>query len=104
MEAAEASRENGKLGGRPKSEATIRTQLAREYISLQMKDSLPAITAKAITQAIEGDYKAREWLSERSWGKAPINLGVDDNGEALKVIFDSAFNLHETSSKTETDS
>jgi hypothetical protein len=83
MEAADASRENGKLGGRPKSEATIRSQLAREYISLQLKDSLPAIVAKAITQAIEGNSEARNWLSDRGWGKAPINLGVDEDGEKI---------------------
>lgn len=66
---ATTSGENGKKGGRPVSEATIRTQEAREYISQQVKDSLGAIVAKAITQAIEGNSDARSWLSDRSWGK-----------------------------------
>lgn len=81
---SETSAKNGELGGRPVSEATIRTQMAREYISLQLKDSLSPIVAKAITQAIEGDAKARDWLSERAWGKAPQPL-VGDNGEQLVV-------------------
>jgi hypothetical protein len=82
----EIARENGKKGGRPLSEATIRAQLAREYISKQVEDSLAPIVAKAITQAMEGDAKARDWLSDRSWGRAPINLGVDDDGQPVKVL------------------
>lgn len=81
----EIARANGMKGGRPKSEATLRAQAARDYISKQIEDSLAPIVAKAITQAMEGDAKARDWLSDRSWGKAPINLGVDDNGEAIKI-------------------
>ena len=72
--------------GRPISEATIKAQLAREYISEQVKLSLSAIVAKAVTQAIEGDKYAREWLSDRAWGKAPINLGVDDTGQPIPIL------------------
>lgn len=81
---SETSAKNGELGGRPVSEATLRTQLAREYISEQLKDSLAPIVAKAITQAMEGDSKARDWLSERAWGKAPQPI-TGDNGEPLIV-------------------
>lgn len=81
---SKTSAENGKLGGRPPSEATIRTQLAREYISEQLKKNLPSIVSKAITQAKAGDPKARDWLSERAWGKAPQPL-TGDNGEALVI-------------------
>ncbi len=81
--AADASAENGKKGGRPKSEATIRTQAARDYISLQVADSLSEIVEKAITQAIEGDYKAREWLSNRAWGKPLESIDHTTNGESM---------------------
>lgn len=81
---AETSADNGKLGGRPVSDATIRAQAARDYISKQVEDSLSAIVAKAIVQAIEGNADARHWLSDRSWGKAPINLGVDDEGKPVQ--------------------
>lgn len=72
--------------GRPKSEATIRTQAARDYISLQMKDSLAPIVAKAITQAIEGDKDARAWLSDRAWGK-PVQPNVleDEDGKTVPI-------------------
>ncbi len=85
--------------GRPISDATIRAQEAREYISNQVKDSLGAIVAKAITQAIEGDFKAREWLSGYAWGKPAINLGVDESGQPVSILFDNAF-----ASPTEKDS
>lgn len=75
---SETSAENGKKGGRPISEATLRAQAAKEYISKQTADSLGAIVAKAVTQAIEGDYKAREWLSDRGWGKAVETIVTED--------------------------
>lgn len=77
--AGKASRENGKLGGRPPSEATIRTQKAREFISEQLEASLPPIVAKAITQAMEGNNEARMWLSDRGWGKATQFLDIEHN-------------------------
>ncbi len=72
--------------GRPKSEATIRAQAARDYISKQVADSLGPIVAKAITQAMEGDKYAREWLSDQAWGK-PVqrNTVEDDEGNIVPI-------------------
>lgn len=96
---ARTSAENGKKGGRPVSEATLRAQAAREYISSEMEKSLAPIVAKAINDAILGNSDARNWLSDRGWGKAALNLGVDAEGKALTVVFDNAF-----ASSTEGDS
>jgi hypothetical protein len=83
----EASAENGKLGGRPVSDATLRTQAARDYISLQLADSLPPIVAKAITQAMEGNSDARNWLSDRAWGRPKQEMGfTDSEGSDVAVI------------------
>ncbi len=92
---AASARENGKLGGRPQSEATIRTQLAREMISKALQDSLPMIIAKAIVQASEGDDKARQWLSDRAWGK-PIQAisATDDDGNAVPLAIISYGDNH----------
>ena len=90
------SADNGKKGGRPVSEATIRAQEARNFISEQVKNNLGAIVSKAIVQAIEGDYKAREWLSGYSWGKPAINLGTDEDGQPIKILFDNAFTSETT--------
>lgn len=80
------SASNGKSGGRPISEATIRTQEAREYISQQVKDSLGAIVSKAIVQAIEGNAEARSWLSDRSWGKPTQKFEhAGDEGEPIFI-------------------
>lgn len=80
------SAKNGEKGGRPISEATKRAQAAREYIAKQVEDSLGAIVNKAITQAIEGNGEARNWLSERGWGKPAINLGVDEEGNPVEGV------------------
>lgn len=85
--------------GRPKSEATLRSQAARDYISKQMADSLAPIVAKAITQAMEGDKYAREWLSDRAWGK-PVqrNEIEDEEGNPLTILVPvplaQAFNIN----------
>lgn len=89
---SETSAENGRKGGRPLSASTINRQLAREYISQQVKDSLATIVTVAISQAIKGEAEARKWLSEYAWGKPAINLGVDEEGQPVtSVVFDGVF-------------
>jgi hypothetical protein len=85
--AGEISKENGKKGGRPVSEATIRAQLARQYIAEQVKKSLEPIVAKAINDAILGDKYAREWLSDQGWGK-PTQM-VEHSGELALIDEDA---------------
>lgn len=75
---SETSAENGKQGGRPISESTIRAQMARDYISEQVKHSLEPIVAKAINDAILGNDTARAWLSDRAWGKPKQEMGFTD--------------------------
>lgn len=74
----EVSRENGKLGGRPVSQATIRAHEAKDFISEQVKNNLAPIVNKAVQQAIEGDDKARTWLSDRAWGKPLQSVTATD--------------------------
>lgn len=82
---SQTSRENGKKGGRPVSDATIRAQLGRDYISKQLQDSLAPIVAKAITLAMEGDYHARDWLSDRAWGKPQQNIDLSSGGNEIEL-------------------
>jgi hypothetical protein len=84
---SETSADNGKKGGRPVSEATIRAQIARQYIAEQVKKSLEPIVAKAINDAILGSSEARHWLSDQAWGK-PTQM-VEHSGE-LALIDDEA--------------
>jgi predicted nucleic acid-binding Zn ribbon protein len=80
---AKTSAENGKLGGRPVSEATICAQLARKYIAEQVKESLGPIVARAISLAMDGDKDARNWLSDQGWGKPP--QVVEHSGEVAVI-------------------
>jgi hypothetical protein len=79
---SQTSSDNGKKGGRPVSQATVRTQAARDYISQQMQASLAPIVAKAITQAMEGNGDARDWLSSYSWGKPQQSIDLTSEGQA----------------------
>lgn len=56
--------------GRKKGIASILADKARDFIAEKVDKELGAIVDRAIEQAKAGDYKAREWLSERGWGKA----------------------------------
>ena len=71
--------------GRPVSDATIKAQLGRKLIADRLEASLEPIVAKAITQALEGDYRAREWLSLNAWGRPAINVGVDAEGQPIPM-------------------
>lgn len=77
---SETSAENGKKGGRPVSDATLRAQAAREYISKHVTDNLAPIVARAVVDAINGDRYARDWLADRAWGKAvqPLSGPLDE--------------------------
>jgi hypothetical protein len=66
---SQTSAENGKKGGRPMKDSTIRAQLARDYISEQVQHSIEPIVAKAINDAILGNDVARAWLADRAWGR-----------------------------------
>ena len=72
------SADNGKKGGRPVSEATLRAQIARDYISSEVERNLEPIVTKAIKQAKDGDKYAREWLFDRAHGKSTQPLSGPD--------------------------
>ncbi len=80
---AHIARENGKKGGRPKGYASLQAEKARELICKKLEKDFQPIVDKAIIQAKKGDRYAREWLTERGYGKVPnqIELPKDSNGE-----------------------
>ena len=72
--------------GRKKGVASILADKARDYIAQQGENSRKEIVDKAIEQAKVGDYKAREWLSERGWGKAVQAIVTkDEEGNDLPI-------------------
>jgi hypothetical protein len=97
---AQTSAINGILhGGRPKSEATIRTQLARDYISEQLAKDLPALYSSIAAKALDGDVPAFKELCDRGWGKAvQAIVGKDEEGNDTPLmqgfIYASPFNAN----------
>lgn len=84
--AGQASRENGKKGGRPKGYAAIEAERARNLICERLAVELPPILDKAVEQAKQGDYKAREWLADRGYGKATqFMMTKDGEGNEKEV-------------------
>ena len=79
------SAKNGKNGGRPVSEATLKAMAARLYIAQEVEKSLTPMVAKAINDAVLGNHEARKWLSEYAWGKPAINLGTDESGKPFLI-------------------
>lgn len=82
--AAKASRENGKLGGRPKGFAALEAEAQRAWAAEDLRDHFKEIWAKAIEQAKSGDKGARDYVTEFPFGKAiqPTSFS-DPNGDPL---------------------
>lgn len=79
------SAENGKKGGRPLASSTLQAQKARQYIAEQLDKNLGPIVAKAVEQAMEGNQQARDWLSDRGWGKAMQSIDHTTNGKDMPL-------------------
>lgn len=82
--AGNASRENGKKGGRPKGYAALQAEMQRANIAAELSKHMKPIIATAIKGAIAGDKDDRNWLTDQAYGKPtqPTTIG-DPNGDPL---------------------
>jgi len=55
---------------------------------LEQRAVWDSIVDKAIDQAIEGDYKAREWLADRHDGKSTQSIEIDANVKTHEATLD----------------
>jgi hypothetical protein len=69
-----AGRKKGSVGGH-----TLEAQEAKKLLIAKFHEHLTPIVMKAIAQAKKGDRYAREWLSDRAWGKATQPIGGDED-------------------------
>lgn len=53
----------------------------QEYFRQRLKETMPAIMAKAEEQAMEGDKDARTWLWDRTYGKAAQSVEIQGHIE-----------------------
>jgi hypothetical protein len=63
--------------GRKKGFSAIEAEKAREYIAHKVSDNLETIVNKALEQAFDGDNNARNWLTERAYGKVKTSTEVE---------------------------
>jgi hypothetical protein len=76
--AGEASRLNGKKGGRPKAQHTIATESAKARIIQRVTAELDAILDGVIAKAKKGDTFAAKELFERAFGKVTDKLQLHE--------------------------
>lgn len=81
--------------GRKKGTSAILAEKARAYIAEQLAANLAPIVEKAIEQAKVGDKSARDWLSDRGWGKATQAIVTEDEDGKRIPILASLFNNKE---------
>ena len=84
--AGDASRENGKKGGRPKGYAALQAEKQREYVAKQLEIHWAPIVKKTIELAENGDKAAREWLADQAFGKPKQAIDLSDPDGTLKQI------------------
>ncbi len=95
--AGEASRENGKKGGRPKGTPTVVTiarEKAREYLSRRVEEEIAPIADNLIKKAKTGDVPAIKELFDRAWGKSKESVDITSEGKGIgtNVIILKDFN------------
>jgi hypothetical protein len=66
--------------GRKKANHTIEAEQSRAYLIKRLHEELEPIVDKALEQAKSGDKHARDWLSERAWGKPAQAVEVSGKG------------------------
>ena len=71
--------------GRKRGYAAIEAEKAREIIIKKLVESVEPIVNKAVEQAKAGDYKAREWLSDRALGKTPTSIELPDGSGEISI-------------------
>ncbi len=84
--AGQTSKENGKLGGRPKGYAALEAERQRDYVARKLVKEFAPIVKKAIEQAKNGDKSAREWLTDRAFGKTPQAVDLSNPDGSLKPV------------------
>ena len=72
--------------GRKKGFAGLEAEKARELIVQRLTVEFAPIIDKAIEQAKEGNYRAREWLVERGYGKIQQDEESDYEPLIVKII------------------
>jgi stage V sporulation protein SpoVS len=79
--------QSGNPAGRPPNAETlssaVRDALAKKTPGSR-KTHLQLIIAKAIEQAVDGDDRARSWLSDRGYGKAVQPIAGDGDGGPIR--------------------
>jgi hypothetical protein len=85
---------DGKLGGRPKSNATIQAQIAREETVLFIKQHLGKILTTLVKKAVKGDTLAIKECLDRGLGKSVQAIVTEDeHGERrpITITFDNTY-------------
>jgi hypothetical protein len=72
--------------GRKKGKATLESEAMRNMIAEQLHIHFKPIVLKAIDQAKEGNKDARDWLTDRAFGKASQSLAITGNLNIAKVL------------------
>jgi len=82
----EQAKLNGKKGGRKKGIATLEAEAMRNIIAVKLSEHFEPIVMNAIKQAKKGDKAAREWLTDRAFGKAHQSIAVTGKLDIGKLL------------------
>ncbi len=77
----EANRKNALKGGRQKGFAAKQAEQARVKIAELLEKSLVPIAKVAVKRALKGDKYARDWLTDRAYGKSRQVFGLEGGEE-----------------------
>ena len=92
--AGEASRINGRKGGRKKGLFTIEREKMKEYIAQRIAENGDKIVGALLRKAVRGDVQAIKELFDRGFGKPTQQTDITSGGKEIvgNKIFLAEFN------------
>ena len=86
--AGKTSIENGKKGGRPRSNNTLTAEVMRERIADMIAPHLEELVRTLVKKAKKGDIRAVKELFDRAWGR-PIQAISTDLKDTIPTLLNS---------------
>lgn len=101
--AGDISRQNGKLGGRPKGYVALAAEKMREKVMKQIEEEYDLLWKPQFEKAKKGDTTAFKEIREFAAGKPRQNLGLDGGEEGTPVTVELSEKIAQKNGLDDTD-
>lgn len=83
---SKTSRDNGKLGGRPKAARTVAAEQFRDYVSMRIVEQQEPLIDALMEKGLKGDVSSIKELLDRAFGKSKEYMDIMSDGEKIEGV------------------